>query len=278
MSSLRRETLEEVGGATDLKIATPLKGKEGVQHFLSALGYQRGNSIYIRTLPPKDFEPEHYSIFPALTYKNKQGAILPAGKKFRMQGDRLFWVIKNGERAAGDAWETLQAENAKGFGVYVIPNPGGHTDAEITGSRVLFWEDDRRAKAEQLERFDQQNEEWGGGCYFVHDEFLDPDDFSIFQKRAIRAFDSDSSIWNPSRLMRLPGFDHTSIVDGAIVRAPVTIVRPWDGEVTKWAWIDNSLPQPTEEDIDSVLRSGKTTLSVLSRSLCLSTWGLPEWD
>jgi hypothetical protein len=271
MTILQRQTVLETGGSTAANRG--FQGFAGFKHFLEALGYRQGDCVYLRTLPPKGFEPEHYEAFPALTYTKADGTRLPAGKKFRIQGNRLWWITKYGERLAGDAWEALQAENAKGFGVYIIPNPGGHADADITGSRVIFWEDDERSKAEQLARFDEQRESWGGGIaietknsihsYFRHDEFIDPLDFAILQKRVIREFDSDASIWNPSRLMRVPGFDHTSIVDGAIVRFPVTIARRWDGEVTKYAWIDNSLPAPTSDDIDSVLRCGKKSAAII---------------
>ncbi|MBW4662205.1 MAG: hypothetical protein KME15_26430 [Drouetiella hepatica Uher 2000/2452] len=233
--------------------------QQDFQSFLTALGYGFEDDIYIRLLPPKGFDTEHYRLFPALTY-SKGETVLPKRMKFRMRGDRLFWITSKGERLQNqNAFDWLTKANQDGMAPYIVVNPGGHTESQIQGSRVLFWEDDKRSKAEQLERFDEYQENWGGGfaietrssihCYFRHGEFHDPLDFSINQLRIIRQLDSDASIWDAPRLMRIPGFDHTSIVDGAIARTPVKIVRPWDGETARWFAIDDSLPQPTDEDI-----------------------------
>jgi hypothetical protein len=262
LSSLNRNEKFEIAPGGD----RPLEGWAQTQQILTALGYQHGDSVYLRTLPPKGFDPENYQAFPELTYRNKQKVFLPASKKLRLEigADRLYWMTKTGERFLGNAWKFLRSENAKGFGIYFIPNPGGQSDNEIQSSKLIFWEDDKRSKEEQLARFDAQQAIWGGGIaietkssihsYIRHDELLSPAASRIAQKRVIEAFDSDASIWNPSRLMRLPGFDHTKIEDGAIVRFPVTIVRRWDGSIASWEAINKALPEIPEEKQKEILR------------------------
>jgi len=248
---------EDVGRSVDSQDAPSAAQEQELKDFLKALGYQNG-SVYIRLLPPKGFEAEHYDQYPDLSYE-KDGKRIPCRLKLRMVGGKIFWITRKGESPMGDAWEFLQKKNAEGFGVYFVVNPGGHSEAEIEGSRVLFWEDDNKSKADQLATFDECQENWGGGIavetnasihnYFIHDAFHDPLAFSIHQLRAIAHFGSDSSIWDSPRLMRLPTFDHTKIVDGVIVRFPVRVVRPWDGEEARWWAIDDALPQPNEEMI-----------------------------
>lgn len=244
------------------------QGRVEFDLFLKSLGYSYADSVFLRLLPPKELKDEYVEFFPDLFWW-KDGNPVQSRKKLRLQNGRLYWQTTAGEIfLSGDPYGWLRQQNRIGLAVYIVVNPGGHTLAEIAGSRVIFWEDDKRSKSDQLARFDELQEKWGGGfavetrssihCYFRHDEFLDPIDFSITQLRLIKQLDSDPSIWDAPRLMRVPGFDHTKVEGSGIIRTPVSIVRPWDGDVTRFTWIDQALPAPTDEMLEQVLGGSKS--------------------
>lgn len=115
----------------------------------------------------------------------------------------------------------LQTINAKGYGIYLIPNSGGGADADITRFPALFYECDSINKDEQrqrlrsleakLERSASMVVETRNSlhCYFkLEDDKLLSLTWTQYQQRLIQEQQSDEAIWNPARLMRLVGFDH----------------------------------------------------------------------
>lgn len=223
---------------------------------LKALGYTDNDDIYLRLLTPKGFSAEkHGKYCPHLVFRSKDGKILPRSAKLRMQGNHLYQQFGDKEKIISkDAFQWLLEQSQQGFAVYVVVNPGGHEAKKITGSRVLFYEHDDLPKAEQLQRFKKYHKQWGGGfavetnksihCYFKLNIFLEPDAAKIAQKRLIQLMGSDKSIWDSPRLMRLAGFDHTSIDDsGKIVRFPIKLIHEWDGNFADWGKIQADLPE-----------------------------------
>jgi hypothetical protein len=93
----------------------------------------------------------------------------------------------------------------------------GDTDADITSCVGLFMEHDDLPKQQQLTCWQgilpppTLQVDTGGKSihqYWVCDEHLDTDRWRALTKMMIQVFNSDSSICNPSRVMRLPGYQH----------------------------------------------------------------------
>lgn len=115
----------------------------------------------------------------------------------------------------------LRSLNAKGYGIYLIPNSGGGADADITQFPALFYECDGVSKDEQWEKLRSLETALGRSassvvetrnslhCYFALDyDGLLPSTWTQYQQRLIQLQESDPAIWNPARLMRLAGFNH----------------------------------------------------------------------
>ncbi|MDQ3816449.1 MAG: hypothetical protein M3362_02010, partial [Acidobacteriota bacterium] len=101
-------------------------------------------------------------------------------------------------------------------GLYFVVNAGGDTDREITRFNAFFAEDDSRPIAEQHRRLDAAplqpsirvqtlksvHAYWliAGDC--TEEEWRD------VQQRLIAYFGGDEKIKNPSRVMRVPYFNH----------------------------------------------------------------------
>lgn len=111
--------------------------------------------------------------------------------------------------------------NAKGYGVYILPNAGGGADADITRFAALFYECDAVTKDQQWEKLRSLESQLGRSassvvetrnslhCYFkLASGSVLPLTWTQYQQRLIQEQDSDPAIWNPARLMRLAGFDH----------------------------------------------------------------------
>lgn len=119
------------------------------------------------------------------------------------------------------------------WGLYFRPNGGGNTDAEIIRRNAVFAEMDDRPVDEQIEMFSNGPlppsilivTKRSAHCYYLIEGDCSEQDWRDITNRVIAFFNSDPSIKNPSRLMRLPGFDHLSIEDdGALRRKPVECV------------------------------------------------------
>jgi energy-coupling factor transporter ATP-binding protein EcfA2 len=251
-------------GDSDLRqsenaVPSGVAGAHPITAFMAALGYAPDDDVYLRLLVPKNFTAaKHSERYPSLVYQDKHGRLQVKKEKFRLRGPNLYKMFGDKEIHVSDnAIEYLERANQTGFAVYVVVNPGGHDAEHITGSRAVFWEADDLPKPEQLQKFTEWQAQWGGGmaietknsihCYFPIDKFLSPDDAEVTQKRVIQLMASDKSIWDKPRLMRVPGFDHTSMgASGEIVRHPITIVHQWDGVLASWDRIEGDLPEYDE--------------------------------
>jgi phage/plasmid-associated DNA primase len=235
--------------------------------FATGAGFGEDEAIYLRLLTPKGFDPknpEHRAAFPKLCYE-KAGRWLASSKKLVLRGQELFLVKANGEEKSVSTSPVayLRSQNQMGFAPYIVVNPGGANKSSITGSRVIFWESDPpKTKEEQLVQFQQHSAKWGGGMavetknsihgYIRLDEPISADQIQETQERLILLMDSDPSIKDPNRLMRLPGFDHLKVVDDEagkpkLEHFPVKLIHPWDGTFASRDAILAELPQLPEE-------------------------------
>lgn len=110
-----------------------------------------------------------------------------------------------------ERWVRLQG------GIYVVVNDGGDSDESITGCRALFIEHDdipieKQASCWQgiLPEPTMQIYTGGKSChqYWVFDEPISVPRWTGITLKAIQALNSDPSVKNPSRVMRLPGFTY----------------------------------------------------------------------
>jgi hypothetical protein len=154
---------------------------------------------------------------------------------------RLTRDLTTGEKTQerGYPFHWLLQQNMKGYGVYLVVNPGGREDAEITECRSLFYECDGISKDEQWTKLRSLETLLGRKatrvvetrnslhCYFALEESLTPEDFRQYQQRLIQQQDSDRAIFNPARLMRLAGFDHQKwhVETESLEPTPVRIVQ-----------------------------------------------------
>lgn len=159
----------------------------------------------------------------------------------------------------------LHQQNQKGFGVYLVVNQGGRNDSDIAGSSLLFYECDEVSKDEQGKRLRALEKELGVlarlvvetskslHCYFATD-WLDtsagnedrnnPCQWSKYQQQLIQKQDSDSSIWNASRLMRLAGFNHQKwdAESEELISTPVELVQHEPESYTPLSKFEEVLP------------------------------------
>jgi hypothetical protein len=229
-----------------------------ITDFLTGLGYQPGDAIYMRLLPAKGFDPkmhEHRAMFPKLAYQQKKtNTWVKSQKNLRLQGGKLIWQCRSGDKPikCADPWKWMEQQSKLGFCPYIIVNPGGQNKNEITKARVVFWEHDELDKPTQIERFMEYADRWRGGmavetrnsihCYIRLDQELASNVIQPTQKRVIELMGSDPAVNDECRLMRIPGFDHIKMVETDGVweaeRFPITLLHSWDGSFASWETID----------------------------------------
>lgn len=101
-------------------------------------------------------------------------------------------------------------------GIYFIPNVGGDCDADISRFTAVFVEKDDISISDQHELLDaaplppsiRVETRRSVHAYWLLAGQCDRGSWQRVQRELIEYFNSDSAIKNPSRLMRLPGFDH----------------------------------------------------------------------
>ena len=109
-------------------------------------------------------------------------------------------------------------------GIYFVVNAGGTTDAEITRVNAIFCEIDDKPIIEQHDIFDNKSP-WSPSirietrksvhAYWLLSEPITTTDFLTLQQGLIKFYDSDKSIKNLSRVMRVPLFNHVRWENGA---------------------------------------------------------------
>lgn len=108
-------------------------------------------------------------------------------------------------------------------GIYFVVNAGGTKDADITRINAIFCERDDKTIIEQHDIFDNQSP-WNPSIrietkksvhgYWISSDELTIENFMELQQGLIGFYNSDKSIKNLSRVMRVPFFNHVSYSDG----------------------------------------------------------------
>lgn len=109
-----------------------------------------------------------------------------------------------------EVWSELEADNANGRGCCVVVNAGGDNDATITFARACFIDIDNGDLPTQWHLppsaiFSRWDGKGHHAYWFLHAGAVDMGAWKNAQKRLSAYYNSDPSVCNPSRLMRLPG-------------------------------------------------------------------------
>jgi|HubBroStandDraft_6_1064221.scaffolds.fasta_scaffold35132_1 RecA-family ATPase len=100
---------------------------------------------------------------------------------------------------------------SNGYGVFAIVNGGGHCDAQISEVRAAFIDADN-VPLDGIEwhlkpDFIVQRDATHWHAYWLANEIA-VHEFSTIQKRLAQRYGTDKCVFNPSRVMRLPGYLH----------------------------------------------------------------------
>jgi|GEM_PF-5947498 len=115
-------------------------------------------------------------------------------------------------------FDELRTLNGEGSGVYLVVNGGGQSDADVTHGRAIFFEHDDIPKEAQIglwqtlglpePTFQIDTRGKSIHSYWAFDQPIPIATWKILQKDLLDFADADRSIKNPSRVMRLAGFNH----------------------------------------------------------------------
>ncbi len=120
------------------------------------------------------------------------------------------------------------------FGVYFVVNFGGDKDEEIQRFCAFFCECDDLSLDSQNYRLDAspvptsirvETKKSVHAYWLLADDECTVEQWRDIQNRLIHYFKSDPKIKNPSRVMRLPYFDHVSLGESGLVRKLVTVTQ-----------------------------------------------------
>lgn len=125
--------------------------------------------------------------------------------------------------------DELKRYNDKGYGIFMVINSGGQSDADITTINAQFMESDNCSFDEQLEKIKAfplvpsivVMTAKSLHTYWLMKDGADVTKFTNVQLALCKRFDGDPVISNPSRVMRIPGFNHCK------KETPVKVVCVW---------------------------------------------------
>ena len=125
-------------------------------------------------------------------------------------------VVTRRRLATDAALQRMMAEANRTRGWYFVVNAGGNTDADIARFNAVFVESDNLPIVQQHRLLDaaplppsiRVETRKSIHAYWLLDGTCEAGDWRDTQISLINYFDGDKSIKNPSRVMRLPFFDH----------------------------------------------------------------------
>lgn len=243
-----------------------------LQQQLKLLGYQPNDRVYFRGILPKRLSTEN-AFIRGLAYKNKK------------QGDRLVRMTREFYLDNGKLWQkqygqykpveldALKKANDQGFGLYMVINPGGESDKDITEARVLFYECDDISKEEQWHKVKELEKQLGISLIVIEtakslhvyikliDAITNLDKWKEYQLRLIERQKSDKSIHNPARLMRVAGFDHKDFDSekNDFISTPV-VLRQFSDQSVAISEVDEILPFLPEPEVKAIGTHGGFTV------------------
>lgn len=161
-------------------------------------------------------------------------AIMPKDSPDSQENRPVMLKVSRRDLATNKRLQSRLRGLNKTRGIYFIPNAGGDKDAAIERFNAVFHENDTLPIAEQHRRLDAaplptsarvETLKSVHGYYFLTGD-CSKEQWRDLQARLIAHFDSDPTIKNPSRLMRLPFFHHLSMNGNATLhRKRVELVQ-----------------------------------------------------
>jgi hypothetical protein len=201
-------------------------------NFLERFGYfSRYSKLYVRAIGPKKMPLDK-----RLTYDiafRKGDKILPLSPMGEVTSHNFTY--QNGlhkNETYNNPLSVLKQINKKPLGIYFTPCAGGQTIDTIHSYPALFYEIDNLSKMEQWKKVRKLEVALSAKLmvvetlnslhvYIILDVPLtDGESWIRLQRRLIQRQQSDCSIQNPNRVMRLPGFDYWAWNEES--QAPVT--------------------------------------------------------
>jgi hypothetical protein len=170
----------------------------------------------------KEFYPDESEVIHGRLIRAKNTDVFPAAKKVPFSIREL--------RTNRDLQTELKKWNQT-HGVYFTVNAGGDSDEEINRINAIFCEIDDRPLVEQHDLYDMSpmppsirlETRNSVHAYWLLDEYLTPNEFTVLQKGLIKFFKADDKLCNPSRVMRVPFFNHVAKIGGQYEYKPITI-------------------------------------------------------
>jgi len=238
--------------------------------FAINLGLEYGTPLKLRLFAPKNV-PEAVRLKRGLSFKAKgkvvplakHGVIYPITRHPRRPLD--IKVQKHGKEGIGLVCDHNNFEHhyAKGFNAYAVINdiPEEHidkstgSDDDVIACRALFYECDDISIEAQWAKLRELEEALGRKatmivktfkslhCYFTLEVPCSKDEWTFFQQRLIQKMGSDSSLWNPARIMRLPGFPYRKFEDGDIKDLQLVEIAEESGNRFALAEFEGVLPE-----------------------------------
>ncbi len=128
----------------------------------------------------------------------------------------LVEIVTRRRLATDENLQSMMTAANESRGWYFVVNAGGNADADITRFNAFFVEDDNLSLNEQHKRLDDAplqpsirvKTRKSVHAYWLIEGDCDAAAWRDIQQRLITHFDSDKAIKNPSRVMRLPFFNH----------------------------------------------------------------------
>lgn len=228
-----------------ISVAKGYIDKVQIARYAANLGLDVDTPMKIRLFAPKNI-PEALALSRGLSFtpKGKTKAISNAKHgymfPFDLGSDDTPDIYIQKRRKDGEGLVTdpngFGVHYAKGYNIYGVVNHikiediGNSTgsDDNIVACRALFYEIDDISIERQWEKLAELESKLGRKAtmvvqtykslhvYFTLVEPCDKGQWIIFQQRLIQGMDSDTSLWNPSRIMRLPGFPYRKYTNGDI--------------------------------------------------------------
>jgi Protein of unknown function (DUF3987) len=187
--------------------------------FLDSIGHSE--RVYIRCLSPKN-TPQPELEARGMTYTDKSGKVKNSTVNgyLDLQTSQFYRRYGKEYKPVTDGWGHLLELNQQGYGVYFVVGHGGERNSDITHGSTLFHESDRATLEQQQLEIDRITKEFGKPtavvktkkslhAYWSSTETIPVENLATYQRRWLQFSNcDDSSLSDPSQLMRLPGFDH----------------------------------------------------------------------
>ena len=172
-------------------------------------------------------------------------------------------------------------------GIYFVVNSGGNKDADINRINAVFCEIDDKPIQEQHDIFDYQSP-WSPSlrvetkhsvhAYWLLSEPISVENFREIQQGLIKFYQSDRSIKNPSRVMRVPMFNYVGYDEGYTYQ-PITSHTYRPELRYSLAELREGFPyNPPQQHIARYQKTSLDTLESVKAELRARIMQLPSWS